>query len=399
MLVHGAHLTYCTNIHPASGMDGVRRSLDEYTVPLRARLSPDAPFGVGLRLSGEESAELLRGTALADFRAFLDERGLYVFTLNGFPYGPFHGQAVKAQVHAPDWRDPERVAYTLRLVDILAALLPEGQEGSVSTSPLSYAAWVDAGDPQTWAVLTENVIQVIEALVRRREASGVLIHLDMEPEPDGLLQRSADLTAFYQEHLLRRGARLLAEQLGTDEAAARAHLRDHFQVCFDVCHVAVMYEEPAEALALYRDAGMQIGKIQLSSALRLALSDDAEGRSALAAALAPFAEGTYLHQVVARTRDGSLRQYSDLPPALADIQNPDVTEWRVHFHVPVFLERAGAFGSTQAALLSSLELLRPELAGRHLEVETYTWDVLPSELKRPLGESIARELEWVRDVL
>ncbi|CAM3735570.1 Xylose isomerase-like TIM barrel [Deinococcus saxicola] len=399
MLVHGAHLTYCTNIHPASGMDGVRRSLEDFTVPLRARLSPDEPFGVGLRLSGAESLELLRDSALADFRAFLDGRGLYVFTLNGFPYGPFHGQAVKAQVHAPDWRDPERVAYTLRLVEILAALLPEGQEGSISTSPLSYAAWVDAQDPQTWATLTDNVIQVMEALVRLRQSGGVFIHLDMEPEPDGLLQRSADLAAFYQDHLLKRGARLLAERLGVNEETAQSYLRDHFQVCFDVCHVAVMYEEPAEALALYRDAGLQVGKIQLSSALRLTLPGGADERGALAAALAPFAEGTYLHQVVARTRGGELRQYPDLPPALADIHNPDVTEWRVHFHVPVFLEQAGAFGSTQAALLTSLELLRPDLAGRHLEVETYTWDVLPAELKRPLGESIARELEWVLGVL
>jgi hypothetical protein len=399
VLVHGAHLTYCTNIHPASGLEGVRRSLDEYTVPLRARLSPEAPFGVGLRLSGQESVELLQDSALADFRAFLDGRGLYVFTLNGFPYGPFHGQAVKAQVHAPDWQDPERVAYTLRLVQILAALLPEGLEGSISTSPLSYAAWVDAEDPQTWATLTDNVIQVIEALVRLRQSSGIFIHLDMEPEPDGLLQRSADLAAFYQDHLLTHGASLLAARLGVDENQARGHLHDHFQVCFDVCHVAVMYEEPGEALALYREAGLQIGKIQLSSALRLTLPEGAEGRSAIAAALAPFAEGTYLHQVVARTQGGALIQYPDLPPALADLQRPDVTEWRVHFHVPVFLEQAGAFSSTRAALLNSLELLRPQLTGRHLEVETYTWDVLPPELKRPLAESIARELEWVRHVL
>ncbi|GHF38242.1 hypothetical protein HNQ07_001087 [Deinococcus metalli] len=399
MLVHGAQLTYCTNIHPAEGLDGVRRSVETYTVPLKARLSPDAPFGVGLRVSGVESSELLEGTALEDFRAFLDGHGLYVFTLNGFPYGPFHGQAVKAQVHAPDWRHPERVAYTLRLIRILAALLPDGMEGSISTSPLSYAAWVDAADPETWATLTDHVVEVVEALVRLRLERGVFIHLDMEPEPDGLLQCSADLAAFYREHLLTRGAQGLATRLGGSLDEARAHLRDHFQVCFDVCHVAVMYEEPAAALAVYADAGMRVGKIQLSSALRLVLPDEAVGRDALGAALAPFAEGTYLHQVIARTRAGTLRQYPDLPPALAELHDPDVTEWRVHFHVPVFLEQAGAFGSTQAAIRATLDALRSDLADRHLEVETYTWDVLPESLKRPLVESIARELEWVRDVL
>ncbi|PNY80869.1 metabolite traffic protein EboE [Deinococcus koreensis] len=399
MQIHGAHLTYCTNIHPSTGMAEVRQSLETYAAELKARLSPDAPFGVGLRLSGAESVEVLEGTALADLRAFLDERGLYVFTLNGFPYGPFHGQAVKAQVHAPDWLHEERVAYTGRLIDILAALLPDGQEGSISTSPLSYGAWVDAADPTVWTQLTGNVVQVVERLVRLRQERGVFIHLDMEPEPDGLLQRSDDLARFFRDHLMTYGAETLAVSLGVSVDTAREHLRDHFQVCFDVCHVAVMYEEPAEAIELYRAAGLRIGKIQLSSALRLALPDDGAGREQIAQALAPYAEGTYLHQVIARTRGGTLLQYPDLPPALVDIHHPDVTEWRVHFHVPVFLEQAGAFGSTQAAIRATLEALRPELAGRHLEVETYTWDVLPPELKRPLLDSIERELRWVRDVL
>ncbi|MBB5233996.1 metabolite traffic protein EboE [Deinococcus budaensis] len=392
----GVQLTYCTNIHPSAGMGEVRANLERYAVPLRARLSPDAPFGVGLRLSGPESAELLEGTALADFRSFLDERGLYVFTLNGFPYGPFHGQPVKAQVHAPDWRDEERVAYTLRLAEILAALLPEGEEGGISTSPLSYREWVGEED---WPTLTRNVVRVVAALVRLREERGRLIHLDLEPEPDGLLQCSSDLARFFTEQLLEGGARDLAAQLGSGLEQAREQLREHVQVCFDTCHVAVMYETPAAALRTYRAAGMRVGKVQISSALRLSLPADPEARLEVARALSPFAEATYLHQVVARGRDGSLRQYPDLPPALADLDDPDVQEWRVHFHVPVFLERAGVFGSTQREIVETFALMRERPFTRHLEIETYTWDVLPPELKRPLLESIEREYRWVQDVL
>lgn len=395
----GAHLTYCTNIHPANGLDEVTASLKAYAVPLRERLSPDAPFGVGLRLSGSESLELLTGERLREFRSFLDERGLYVFTINGFPYGPFHGQAVKAEVHAPDWREEERVAYTLRLVHILAALLPAGQEGSISTSPLSYAAWIDRQDRLTWAHLTRQVIRVVEALYRLRQESGVFIHLDMEPEPDGLLQNSTELAGFFRDWLLGLGAEELARRLGCPVQEAQDALRDHFQVCFDTCHVAVMYEEPGQALENYRQVGLRVGKIQLSSALRLPLPDAPAEREALARQLAPFAEGTYLHQVVAQERSGQLRQYADLPAALPEMTDPQVIEWRVHFHVPVFLNRAGGFQSTQEALTRTLELLSGDLAGRHLEVETYTWDVLPGELKRPLVDSIERELRWVQDVL
>ena len=142
------HLTYCTNIHPSNGWDDVLANLRRHALPLTARLAPDAPFGIGLRLSGVESRELLAGDRLAQFRAFLDEQGLYVFTLNGFPYGPFHNQPVKENVHAPDWRDDERIDYTLRLIEILAALLPRGMEGGISTSPLSYKTWLDATTSQ-----------------------------------------------------------------------------------------------------------------------------------------------------------------------------------------------------------------------------------------------------------
>ncbi|WP_034388844.1 metabolite traffic protein EboE [Deinococcus sp. YIM 77859] len=395
----GVQLTYCTNIHPSRGLGEVRDSLERYAVPLKARLSPDAPFGIGLRLSGHESAELLEGRALADFRALLEERGLYVFTMNGFPYGPFHGQPVKAQVHAPDWRDEERVAYTRRLAQILAFLLPRGEEGGISTSPLSYRAWVDTGDAQAWAQLTRNVVRVVKTLVDLRRTRGRFIHLDIEPEPDGLLQCSDDLARFFREHLQEGGARELAARLGGSVEEARELLRDHVQVCFDTCHVAVMYEDPAQALNTYRRAGMRIGKIQISSALRVLLPPDPEARLDVARALAPFAEETYLHQVIARGEGGQTVQYPDLPQALPHVSDPRVNEWRVHFHVPVFLGEAGLFASTQREIVQTLALLREEPFTRHLEIETYTWDVLPDELKRPLLDSIEREYRWVQDVL
>lgn len=395
----GVQLTYCTNLHAASSLDEVRANLDRYAVPLKARLSPNAPFGIGLRLSGQESAELLEGQALAAFKAFLDERGLYVFTMNGFPYGPFHGQPVKTQVHAPDWRDAERVAYTQRLAEILAFLLPEGGEGGISTSPLSYRGWVEADSRSAWIQMTGNLVRVVETLIRLRQRWGRFIHLDLEPEPDGLLQCSDDLARFFREHLLGGGARDLAARLGIDIEQARAYLRDHVQVCFDTCHVAVMYEDPAQALQTYEQVGLRIGKVQISSALRLPLPADPEARLDGARALVPFVEDTYLHQVIGRSRDGKIVQYPDLPPALAHVRDPQVTEWRIHFHIPVFLERAGLFASTQPEIVKTLALLREKGFTRHLEIETYTWDVLPEALKLPLLCSIEREYRWVMDVL
>ena len=359
----GLHLTYCTNIHPANGWAAVQDRLREHAPALRARLAPESPFGIGLRLSGSESAELLQGDRLARFRDWLDSEALYVFTINGFPHGAFHGQPVKADVHAPDWRSEERVAYTLRLAEILAALLPEGQTGTISTNPLSYRPWIE-GDADAWERCTANVARVGQELRRMRSERGVQIALALEPEADGALATCADLARWWDERLDR----------------------DHVTACFDACHAAVAFEEPAEAFATLAAAGIRIGKVQLSAALRL--------RPAVRQELARFADPIYLHQVTQRNADGSYCSWPDLPEALSAARVHG-EEWRVHFHVPIFLAGYGALQSTQDYLRETITLVRDRGVSSHLEIETYTWDVLPSGLKVDLLESIAREYDWV----
>lgn len=393
------HLTYCTNIHPSSGWDDVLANLRRHALPLKARFAPDTPFGIGLRLSGVESRELLEGDRLERFRAFLEEQGLYVFTLNAFPYGPFHNQPVKEHVHAPDWRDDERVAYTLRMIAILAALLPPGMEGGISTSPLSYKGWVDADDEATWDLLIDHLVQIATALVRLRQERGILIHLDIEPETDGLLGTFAELADFYEGRLLPLGTPRLAEELGIPQQEARSCLLEHLRVCFDACHIAVGYEDPAALLARFADLGIRVGKIQVSSALQVLLPDDPAARQETARALEAFADATYLHQVIQRNRDGSFTSYLDLPDALPHITDPQAVEWRIHFHVPIFVDRYATFGSTQEDLRRVLDLAREQRFTPYLEIETYTWGVLPPDLKADLTESIAREYAWALDVI
>jgi hypothetical protein len=344
----GVHLTYCTNIHPAVGWEAVQDSLRAHAPALKARLSPDAPFGIGLRLSGAESAELLQGSRLAGFRAWLDGEGLYVFTVNGFPHGTFHGEPVKADVHAPDWRTDERVAYTLRLAEILSALLPDGVDGTISTNPLSYGPWLD---DDGLAAATRNIVRVGD------ELRGTRVALAIEPEADGALATIGDLIRWWPDAL-------------------------DATVCFDACHSAVAYEDPDEVLGALDAAGIRVGKAQLSAALTVPAAAREELRA--------FADPIYLHQV---TEQGSLRTWPDLPEALAE--NGSAAEWRVHFHVPIFVERYGALESTQDHLRRCIERVRTP----HLEIETYTWDVLPAALKASSVDSIAREYEWVLGVL
>jgi hypothetical protein len=392
------HLTYCTNIHPADGWDAVFANLRHFGPRLKARFSPGAPFGLGLRLSAREARELLHGDRLQRFRAFLEDAGLYVALINGFPHGAFHGTVVKADVYAPDWRDEARVRYTEDLIQILRALLPDGASGGISTAPLSYKAWMASDDAAGWDAVTRHIVRIADTLVRVKAADGQTIHLDIEPEPDCSLETTDETLAFFAERLLPAGAPLLAASLGITEADARERLLEHIQVCFDCCHFAVEYENATRAIERLRAAGIRIGRVQLSSALRVHFPADATAAAATANRLEPFADAVYLHQVV-EDCTGALRRYPDLADALSRAADAASKEWRIHFHVPLFTERYDRFESTQDYVRGVLATVLRTGATSHLEIETYTWDVLPAGLKRDLLQSIAREYEWVLDAL
>lgn len=391
------HLTYCTNIHPGESWSEVRASLEQYTLPLKQRLSPDEPFGVGLRLSDRAARELLDEDHLPRFREWLDEHGLYVFTINGFPYGGFHRQTVKEHVYEPDWRTDERVDYTLRLVRILAALLPEGMEGSISTSPISYKPWLSAEErPAALRAGAANLAHIATELHALHDRTGTLIHIGFEPEPDCLIENAEETVDFFENYLLTSPAPALRRnnvlhgsngRKGTDEI-----LRRHIRVCFDTCHFAVEYEAPENVLTWFEKAGIRISKLQISSAIRAPLKGD---KTAIAAALKPFAESTYLHQVVGRDPTGALIHYPDLSAALPGLESDSSEEWRIHYHVPIFVDQYQSLGSTQPEISEALEHVLREHATPHLEIETYTWDVLPDDLRTDVVASIEREYRWV----
>ena len=395
----GPHLSYCTNIHPGETWPEVRDNLERYLVPVRERVAPGRPFGVGLRLSGESARALADPTALSELRTFLRAHDLYVFTINGFPYGPFHGRPVKEQVYLPDWLDPERLAYTDRLADVLAALVPEGVEGTISTVPGAFAPRVrdDADQSRMAGALLDHVAH----LVRLRASTGRRVALALEPEPCCFLETIAETVAFFERHL--RSATAVARvsnATGLSRPDAESAILEHLGVCLDACHLAVEFEEPEQVLDALRAAGIRVPKVQVTAGLRAVIRED---DGAILEALAAFADDVYLHQVVERRDDGSLVRHLDLPQALAAAragQERGTREWRVHFHVPVFRERYGAFEGTQSYVAELLRMVRERAVSEHFEVETYTWDVLPEEFRREgIVAGISREIEWAEAAL
>ena len=393
------HLSYCTNIHPGESWRAVFTSLERYVLPIKRKLSPAVPFGIGLRLSDQASRELGESNQLDRFRAWLDEHNCYVFTLNGFPYGGFHSQRVKDTVHRPDWTTRARVEYTKHLFDQLSALLPDQEAGGISTSPLSYKPWHENSAERESALFrgTQHLLEIADYLFELERRTDQHLHLDLEPEPDGLLENTAETVAYFNEWLLPMGIRHFADRLRP--ADAESVIRRHINLCYDVCHFAVEYEAPAEALRIFREQAIEIGKVQVSAALKAVLPPDPAARGKVKRQFESLVESTYLHQVIARHADGRLVNYPDLPQALPHLDDEDVVEWRTHFHVPLFVDHYHRLQSTQDDIIEVLDILQREPFTRHLEVETYTWEVLPKSLQTDLQRSIERELEWVREKL
>lgn len=400
------HLGYCTNIHAGETWPDHFAALKQAIPVLKQRLSPDAAFGIGLRLSNVASEALELPENLVAFQHWLAENDCYVFTMNGFPFGGFHDTVVKDQVHAPDWTTEARVEYTKRLFRILSVLLPVDElgnaiQGGVSTSPLSYRHWFEWDQPAArdyiFSQTTQNILDVVAELIRLHQQTDRLMHLDLEPEPDGVIETADEFIAWFTDYLLPMGIEQISEQFGLTDEEAEAAICEHVRLCYDVCHFAVGYERPADVLDKLKAYNLRVGKIQISAALKAAFPNTTEGREAIRQAFGQFNEPTYLHQVVARTTSGNLLRFPDLPEALAALDEHHI-EWRSHFHVPLFVADYGILQSTQDDIREVLRLQADRRFTNQLEVETYTWGVLPEDLKRELVDSIEREINWVQHV-
>jgi hypothetical protein len=401
MKVNTGHLTYCTNIHAGKNWAEDFNALKQNFPGIKQQVSPDQPMGLGLRLSHEASVQLANPQQLIAFKKWLQKNEAYVFTMNGFPYGDFHRTIVKENVHAPDWTTSERKDYTIRLFHILKSLLPAGMDGGISTSPLSYRHWFKnkADFDAATHTATLNIIEVVKVLVDICNETGQLLHLDIEPEPDGILETGREFIDWFEQDLLVAGIPLIAGHFNLSPSDAEKLLKKHLCLCYDVCHFAIGYEDHEAVLTELEQKGIGVGKIQISAALKANLNGTVAENALIKTNFAGFNEPTYLHQVVALKKDGTLIRYPDLPPALESADEPEVIEWRAHFHVPISIREIGQLQSTQDDITTLLQLQKAKPFTHHLEVETYTWEVLPEQIKLPIAQSISNELNWVIDAL
>lgn len=382
-LSHDIDLGYCTNIHRGETWTETFDGLSNYTDEVRKRVAGDRAYGVGLRLSSCAASELAASPVEKDkFRSWLEDTRSYLYTINGFPFGKFHGGRVKEQVYVPDWRTKERLDYTNLLFDLLAEFAPEGREISVSTLPGSFKEFIsEEEEGDSLAAMKKHLLACSEHIERLREATGRDIHLGMEPEPLGYFETSPETVAFFSR---------VCEGMSRDE---EERFRRNIGVNYDTCHLALEFESPEGAISNLQNAGIRISKVHLSSALRLVPSEQTVAR------LGSFDDEVYLHQVIISEKGKVTRRFRDLPDAVswygknaADAGD----EWRVHFHIPIHSHPEEGFSDTRDHISGLLELLAASPGWcRHFEMETYTWEVLPPDLRsNSVVDQLVAEYGW-----
>lgn len=370
-------LGYCTNVHPCRSLEDVGRMLANQAAAVRDQCGFEIAVGLWLPaiaitdVAGQPAAiEMLRG--------WLAEQRFSCHTLNAFPFGDFHSERVKEQVYLPDWSDPRRLDYTLACSRLLADIMPVGSDGSISTLPLGFKRVKRPADFFDRAI--SHLLTLSCELSQLQQEAGRLIRLAIEPEPFCLLETTAETIAFFEK--LWHAA---------DAAGCSAAARRHLGVCYDVCHQAVEFEDAALAIARLTAANIRINKVQISCAVELDCPADSDARRALAS----FSEDRYLHQTFARQDDGRIISTVDLTKQLAlepDSEWQAANTWRVHFHVPVDAERLGPLGTTRAELVRAMSAIGALPYRPHLEVETYTWPVLPGVDHGDVTAGLAREM-------
>jgi hypothetical protein len=390
------HLTYSTLVHQTDDWDQLWTSVHTYLPQVKARVAPHQKFGVCLRTSAPSAALLSAESAKrAALKQFFADQDLYLYTANAFVYGVFKKQVIKEDVYEPDWRTPERREYTKQVADLLADLAPEGVNPSIQSAPLGFKPRVTGDD--VVEAYTTNVIDVVAHLVGLEKKTGTVVTLGLEPEPRCYLETTDETITYFKTHLFSpQSAERLATATGLHAADAAAAMRKHMGVVFDIGHQAVGYEDIPASLQKLVDHGVPIVKLQEAAAVYMP-----DVTQQTVDALQSFAQTIYLSQTCQK-KDGTTTWFLNLEDAFeAFAKDPGPREWRTHFHVPVFLnDLGGAFGTTRFALEQALAVHKQTPLSTHLEIETYTWDVLPAHLKTgDIVEYVTRELDWVKGQL
>ncbi len=401
ILGENAILGYCTNVHPGTSPEDIIRIIKTDCLKVKEKIDSSIHFEIGLWLSAKTVQGFKQRSHLEKLKNVCEETQIQVFSWNAFPYSDFHQTQVKAEVYIPNWSEPSRLHYTLDLLELIQNLAFDLPEISISTVPIGYRE--DRLTHDQIKRSASHLVDFVKASIRLEQEKNIRVHLALEPEPFCYLEKSEDVVLFFKDFLLPLGVYRLKKEMNLSQSEAETHLLNKIRVCYDTCHAAVVFEKPQDILNNYEAVGIKVGKVQISSAL-VYYPNKLHGRekSSSLSLLNQLSSDRYLHQVVGMGLDNQLEAFTDLSEALLKwkYQKNLLNEYRIHYHIPIFLKKFNTLSTTQNHIQELIELAKHRKITSHWEVETYTWPTLPqNEKKGEISDWIAEEMNWLNQVI
>ncbi|MFT7561077.1 MAG: hypothetical protein ACI93R_003002 [Flavobacteriales bacterium] len=385
-------LAYCANVHPGTRAADIEKNILSITSRLRRQLTLDM-MHAGLWVCENALEEYKTPESIVRLQSLLKKESLKVVTLNGFPQVDFHQDIVKQTVYLPSWADVERLEYTKGLATLLAEILPEDENiGTISTVPLGYRiGWT----PDQHALACQHLCEFTEYAENIERRTGKHIRLCLEMEPGCVLETTPQVIEFFSDTFA---------QHASESGFSQARIRRYIGLCYDVCHQAVMQEDIAESVRAITVAGIIIGKVQISSALKADISP------ATLVKLQEFAEPKYMHQTTRCDDNGQVIFADDLSDIISDSQWKKSPAWWIHYHLPIQIARLDdpdcegyALSTTRDQIEAFLDQLANLSYAPHIEIETYTWNVLPQRQRANsddlLINGLSAEYAWLHSAM
>lgn len=369
-----SELMYCGNVHPCSTVREMIEQIDQYIIPIKKSRKLESMY-LGVWFNCDLLADFYSNPQITEMLFDLMKKSsLIIKSLNAFPQREFHGVSIKENVYFPEWSEQSRLRYTLALAEFISKRRDSFAKSiSISTVPLGYKkSWTE----QKQRLAVDHLKQLAMSLSSMHKQTGIHIRVCLEMEPDCVLETTTEMIAFLNQTL---------------DYQNNQEINNYIGVCFDVCHQAVMHESVKDSLNRLTREKINIGKIQVSNALRF----KSEHFEHVQSILANYINSPYLHQVKLLTNNG-VKSIADIDKDLSNhVEFSE--EVRIHFHIPINKrELSSTLLTTQHEIIETIDSLSSLAIKPDVEVETYTWRIIDKEVtSNSLSHYLVDEINWL----
>ncbi|HFL8824107.1 MAG TPA: metabolite traffic protein EboE [Candidatus Azoamicus sp. OHIO1] len=393
---HKYNLTYCLNVFKSKNWEETLYNIKIFVSNIK-KTYPNKEIGIGLCISNSISKELIKKRNLLDLIILIKNENIYIPSINGFVYKKFHQKSIKDKIYIPEWTSNSRILYTKLLIKILKELLPKNVNGSITTLPISYKPWINKKN-KTYIFYKSsiNISKIIDILININKKYKKLIHLDIEPEPNCLIENSKEIVRFYKLWLLPIGSDYLRNKYNIEKKIAIALIKDHIKICYDICHFSTNFEKTTTIIKLLTKEKIKIGRIQISSAIKIKTPKKKEKFKKIINKISHLSYSPFLHQTVEKNNN-QIKKFIDIKYAIKTIKKNKKSEWRIHCHLPIYLKKYSILETTNKDTKSVLKNLINNKITNHIEIETYTYNVISPN--SDIMASIIKEYNWVIEIL